>query len=349
MGSKRRIKVNSIGLSKEEYKGAPTTLCKGCGHNSISSQIISVAYEIGLRSHEIMKLSGIGCSSKAPTYFLGQSHGFNALHGRMPSVGTGAMMANHHMKAIGVSGDGDSASIGMGQFKHIMRRNVRMTYIIENNGVYGLTKGQFSATADQGQTIKKIGHNQLPAEDMCMEAIISGCGFVARSFSGDAKQVRELLKAALSFDGTAMIDIISPCVAFNNHESSTKSFSYGKEHNEPLHDLSWVPVREEIQLTEDQLGAGDTVMAPLHDGSFIKLHKLEEDYDPTDRLGAMHRLEFARQNKEFITGLIYFDPTRDRFATVKGLGETPLVHQDVEKMRPEEAKLDHLMSLMADW
>ena len=346
---KRRIKVNEIGLSRDDYKGAPTTLCKGCGHNSISSQIIAVAYEIGLKPHEIMKLSGIGCSSKAPTYFLGQSHGFNALHGRMPSVGTGAMMANHHMKAIGVSGDGDSASIGMGQFKHIMRRNVRMTYLIENNGVYGLTKGQFSATADQGQTIKKIGTNHLPAEDMCMEAIISGCGFVARSFSGDAKQVRELLKAALSYDGTAMLDIISPCVAFNNHDSSTKSFTYGKEHNEPLHDLSWVPVREEIQLEEGQLEAGNTVMAPLHDGSFIKLHKLEEDYDPTDKLGALHRLEFARQNQEFITGLIYFDPTRDRFADVKGLGETALCHQGVDKMRPPQAKLEGLMSRMANW
>lgn len=349
MGSRRRIKVNEIGLSKDDYTGAPTTLCNGCGHNSISSQIITVAFELGIKPNELIKLSGIGCSSKAPTYFLGRSHGFNALHGRMPSVGTGAMMANHHMKAIGVSGDGDSASIGMGQFKHCMRRNVRMTYIIENNGVYGLTKGQFSATADEGQVIKKIGRNMLPAEDMCMEAIISGCGFVARSFSGDAKQVRELLKAALSFDGTALLDIISPCVAFNNHETSTKSFSYGKENNEPLHDLSWVPVREEIQLSEDQLEAGKTILAPLHDGSFVKLHKLDEDYDPTDKLGALHRLEFARQNQEFITGLIYFDPNRPRLADIEGLGDTPLVHQGDDKMRPTKAKLDSIMTRMADW
>ena len=347
MGS-RRIKVNSIGLSREDYKGAPTTLCKGCGHNSISSQIIAVAYEIGLKPSDIMKISGIGCSSKAPTYFLGQSHGFNALHGRMPSVATGAMMANHHMKAIGVSGDGDSASIGMGQFKHMMRRNVRMTYIIENNGVYGLTKGQFSATADFGQEIKKIGKNELPAEDMCMEAIISGCGFVARSFSGDAKQVRELLKMALAFDGTAMLDIISPCVTFNNDPSSTKSFKFGKDNKEPLHDLSWVPVREEIQL-EVELQPGETVLAPLHDGSHIKLHKLEQDYDPTDKLGAMHRLEFARQQQEFITGLVYYDPTRKRFADLEGLAETPLTHQGEDKMRPTADKLSALMGRMTDW
>ena len=344
----RRVRVNDIGLSRDDYKAAPTTLCKGCGHNSISNQIIAVAYELNVKPYEIIKLSGIGCSSKSPTYFFGQSHGFNSLHGRMPSVGTGAMMANHHMKAIGISGDGDSASIGMGQFKHIMRRNVRMTYIIENNGVYGLTKGQFSATADQGQEIKKIGRNDLPAEDMCMEAIISGCGFVARSFSGDAKQVRELIKAALSFDGTALIDIISPCVAFNNHPSSTKSYEYGKDNQEPLHDVSWVPVREEIHL-DVELEPGESVLAPLHDGSHIKLHKLEEDYDPTDKLGAMHRLEFARQNQEFITGLVYYDPTRMRFADTEGLGDTPLVKQGNGKMRPSEEKLNSLMSRMVEW
>lgn len=342
-----RVRVNDIGLAKEDYKAAPTTLCKGCGHNSISSQIITVCYELNVKPNEIMKLSGIGCSSKSPTYFLGQSHGFNALHGRMPSVGTGAMMMNHHMKAIGVSGDGDSASIGMGQFKHIMRRNVRMTYIIENNGVYGLTKGQFSATADQGQSIKKIGTNDFPAEDMCMEAIISGCGFVARSFSGDAKQVRELLKAALSFDGTAMLDIISPCVAFNNHETSTKSFDYGLKNQEPLHDISWVPVRDEIVI-EDH-APGDVIDAPLHDGSFIRLHKLEEDYDPTDKLGALHRLEFARQNQEFITGLIYFDNSRPRFAKTEGLGEVPLVKQGVDKLVPSAEKLDSIMQQLMDW
>ena len=237
---KRRQRVNLIGLEKKDYNGRPTTLCQGCGHNSIASQIISVAYELNIRPNEMVKLSGIGCSSKSPAYFLGQSHGFNSLHGRMPSVGTGALIANHQLHAIGVSGDGDTASIGMGQFKHLMRRNVRMVYIVENNGVYGLTKGQFSATADEGQELKYAGLNELPPIDICMEAILAGCGFVARSFSGDAKQVRELLKAALSHRGTAVLDIISPCVAFNNHDSSTKSYTYGRENEEQLHDIGWV-------------------------------------------------------------------------------------------------------------
>ena len=241
MGTRRRIRVNEIGLEKADYNGRPTTLCQGCGHNSISSQIIQVAYELSVKPQEIIKLSGIGCSSKSPAYFLGMSHGFNALHGRMPSIGTGALNGQPPSEcAIGVSGDGDSASIGMGQFKHLMRRNVRMVYIVENNGVYGLTKGQFSATADEGQKLKYAGENELPPIDICMEAILAGCGFVARSFSGDAKQVRELLKAALSHRGTAVLDIISPCVAFNNHESSTKSYDYGKSHELPLHDIGWV-------------------------------------------------------------------------------------------------------------
>lgn len=343
MGS-RRIKVNEIGLSKADYKAAETTLCKGCGHNSISSQIMTVAYELNLQPWDVIKLSGIGCSSKSPTYFLGRSHGFNALHGRMPSVGTGALMQNHLVKAIGVSGDGDSASIGMGQFKHVVRRNVPMVYIIENNGVYGLTKGQFSATADEGQMIKKIGLNELPAADMCMEAIISGAGFVARSFSGDAKQVRELLKAALSYDGTAVLDIISPCVAFNNHESSTKSFDFGKNNNEPLHDVSWVPVRDEIEIDEQE--PGQVTEVNLHDGSFIRLHRLEKDYDPTDKMGAMHRLQWAQQNQEFITGLVYYNPDRPSFATINNLGDTAIAYMDSERFVPEQSKLDGLMDRM---
>lgn len=348
MGAKRRsrrIKLNSIGLSREDYKAAPTTLCKGCGHNSISSQIIAIAFELGIKPDEMIKLSGIGCSSKSPTYFLGQSHGFNALHGRMPSVGTGAIMTNHHLKAIGVSGDGDTASIGMGQFKHVMRRNVRMVYIVENNGVYGLTKGQFSATATEGRASKYAGGtNHLPEQDLCMEAILSGCGFVARSFSGDAKQVRELLKAALSYDGTAMLDIISPCVAFNNEETSPKSYPYGNEHQEPLHDINWVPIRDEIQIESPE--AGETTTVELHDGSYIQLHKLEEDYDPTDKLGALHRLQFARLNNEFITGLVYYDKDRPRFANVKNLGDTPVAHMGVDKLRPSADKLSALMNSM---
>ncbi len=342
MGTRREERINLIGLSKADYNGNPTTLCQGCGHNSISSQIIQVAYELSIRPQEIIKLSGIGCSSKSPAYFLGQSFGFNALHGRMPSIGTGALMANRHLRAIGVSGDGDTGSIGMGQFKHMMRRNVRLVYIVENNGVYGLTKGQFSATADEGQVLKYAGENEFPPVDICMEAMIAGAGFVARSFSGDAKQVRELLKAALSFNGTAVLDIISPCVAFNNHDTSTKSYGYGKEHENPLHDFGWVPPSEEIVI--DDYEPGEMQVVEMPDGSFIQLRKLEEDYDPTDKLGAMHRLQWAQQNQEFITGLVYYNPNRPNLAEVSDLVETPLAHLPEAALRPPQEKLAEIMA-----
>lgn len=332
MGSRRGPSENLIGLTKADYNGNPTTLCQGCGHNSIASQIIQVAFELSILPHDVIKLSGIGCSSKSPAYFLGRSFGFNALHGRMPSVGTGALIANHRLRGIGVSGDGDTASIGLGQFKHLMRRNVRMVYIVENNGVYGLTKGQFSATADEGQELKYAGVNELPPIDICMEAIIAGCGFVARSFSGDAKQVRELLKAALSHRGTALLDIISPCVAFNNHDSSTKSYGYGKEHEEQLHDIGWVPPAEEINI--DDYEPGEMQVVELHDGSHIQLRKLERDYDPTDKMGALHRLQWAEQKREFITGLVYYDPERPSLAEVSHMTETPLAQLPDEKIRP---------------
>ena len=342
MGSRRSERVNLIGLSKTDYNGNPSTLCQGCGHNSISSQIVSVAYDLSIQPHEIIKLSGIGCSSKSPAYFLGRSHGFNSLHGRMPSIATGSLMANHTLRAIGVSGDGDTASIGMGQFKHLMRRNVRMVYIVENNGVYGLTKGQFSATADEGQELKYAGHNDLPPIDICMEAILAGCGFVARSFSGDAQQVRELLKAALSHRGTAVLDIISPCVAFNNHDSSTKSYGYGKDHEEQLHDIGWVPPAEEIEIA--QYEPGEMQVVEMHDGSHIQLRKLEEDYDPTDKMGALHRLMWAQEKQEFITGLIYYDGDRESLAEASDLTETPLAHLPVEKIRPSAESLEEIMA-----
>src|SRR5690606_17663357 len=294
-----RQRVNAIGLEFTDYKGSPTTLCQGCGHNSIANQIIQVAYEMNIRPDEIIKLSGIGCSSKSPASFLGMSHGFNALHGRMPSIGTGALMANHHLRAIGVSGDGDTGSIGMGQFKHLCRRNVRMVYIVENNGVYGLTKGQFSATAEEGLKLKYAGVNEFRPIDVCQEAIVAGCGFVARSFSGDPTQVRELLKAALSHRGTAVLDIISPCVAFNNNDDSPKSYTWGKEHQEPLHGLDYVPVYDEIMI--DDYAPGEAQKVQLHDGSHIMLRKLEADYDPTNRRQAMARLEESLHEQEFIT------------------------------------------------
>src|SRR3954447_12916933 len=276
--------VNRIGLTQHEYRGGESTLCQGCGHNSITAQIIAAAYDLSLQPSQIIKVSGIGCSSKTPAYFLNRSHGFNTLHGRMPSVATGATLANRTLVAIGVSGDGDTGSIGLGQFKHMVRRNVPIVYVIENNGVYGLTKGQFSATADVGQKLKYAGVNELPPIDLCLEAIASGCGFVARSFSGDAKQVRELLKAAISFNGTAVIDIISPCVTFNNHEESTKSYPYGKANEEPLHDITFVPKYEEITVDYDP---GEEVTVKMHDGNSIHLKKLNREYDPTDKSAAM--------------------------------------------------------------
>ena len=343
MGTRTRTpKINLIGLSKKDYSGRPSTLCKGCGHNSISSQIIQVAYDLNIRPHEIMKLSGIGCSSKSPAYFLGLSHGFNSLHGRMPSIGTGALMANHHLKAIGVSGDGDTASIGMGQFKHVLRRNVRMVYIIENNGVYGLTKGQFSATADEGDELKYAGKNELPPIDICMEAIMAGAGFVARSFSGDAKQVRELLKAALSHRGTAVLDIISPCVAFNNVDTSSKSYGFGREHEAPLHDFGWVPPALEIEIEEHEPGTLRDII--MHDGSHIQLRKLQEDYDPTNRMEALRLLEETEHSEEFVTGLIYFNPVRESLAEAANLPDTPLALLPDEVIRPSKESLADVMA-----
>ena len=337
-----KIRVNDIGLEKNDYKGLPSTLCQGCGHNSITNQIIQIAYELNIEQHTVVRLSGIGCSSKSPAYFLGRSFGFNSLHGRMPSVATGALVANHHLKAIGVSGDGDTGSIGMGQFKHTVRRNVPLVYIVENNGVYGLTKGQFSATADEGQTLKYAGKNPFPPVDICMEALVSGAGFVARSFSGDAKQVRELLKAALSHKGTAVLDIISPCVAFNNHDTSTKSYGYGKEHEAPLHDFGWVPPADEIVI--DDYDPGELQLVKMPDGSVIQLRKLETDYDPTNKLGAIHQLQWAQENQEFITGLIYYNDSRPTLTEVNNTVDTPLAALTDEQIRPSRETLSELMA-----
>lgn len=322
--------ANLVGLTKTDYRGLPSTLCNGCGHDSIASQIIAVAYELSLEPYRIAKFSGIGCSSKSPAYFLGRSHSINGLHGRMPSLATGALTANRMLVGIGVSGDGDTGSIGFGQFKHMLRRNIDMVYIIENNGVYGLTKGQFSATADIGQELKYAGRNELPPVDLCLEAIASNCGFVARSFAGDPKQVQALLKAALSYRGTAVLDIISPCVTFNNSELSTKSYSWGKEHEEALHDITFVPPAEEITVEYDEGTATDVTM---HDGSTIRLMKLEKDYDPTDRMAAIRLLEEARANQQFITGLIYIDEQRPTLPERERLSDTPLVHLPLEKLR----------------
>jgi 2-oxoglutarate/2-oxoacid ferredoxin oxidoreductase subunit beta len=333
--------TNLIGLTRNDYKGRPSTLCKGCGHDSISARIISVAYDLSVKPTQLIKLSGIGCSSKTPAYFLNQSHGFNGLHGRMPSMATGALLANHTLKAIGISGDGDTGSIGIGQYIHMVRRNVPVVYIVENNGVYGLTKGQFSATADEGQQLKYAGLNELPPIDVCMEALIADCGFVARSFAGDPRQVETLLKAALSHRGTAVLDIISPCVSFNDHEDSTKSYAWGKTHEEVVSDFSYIPTREEITVDYEEGQSADVTM---HDGAVIRLKKLDDSHDPRDRMAAMRLLDEAKSKQEFITGLIYINEERPSLGELERLPETPLARMSAEKLRPSRSALDALMA-----
>ena len=339
-------RTNHLGLARNEYKGRATTLCPGCGHDSISNQIISMAYELGLEQYKMIKMSGIGCSSKTPAYFLGGSHGFNALHGRMPSVATGALLANTDLNCIAISGDGDTGSIGMGQFKHVIRRNVPFVYIIENNGVYGLTKGQFSATADEGQFLKYYGTNHMPAIDLCLEAVIAGATFVARSFSGDAKQVQALLQASVRHPGTSVLDIISPCVTFNNAATSTKSYPYGKDHEIPLHEIQilapdYVDAKEEILI--DDYEAGDIIDVEMHDGSFIRLKKLDNDHDPRNRRRAMDVLERSMREQIFSTGLIYYEEPRPTLADTEELVATPLAQLDEAQMRPSKAALDGVM------
>src|SRR3982750_2062979 len=280
-------KKNRLGFEMGRYRGGKTTLCAGCGHNAISERIIEAFFEMGVEPRQVVKLSGIGCSSKSPAYFLGASHGFNSVHGRMPSVGTGAMLANRKLIAIGVSGDGDTGAIGIGQFVHLMRRNVPLIYIIEDNGCYGLTKGQFSPTADVGSVLKNGIVNDLPPIDTCMMGIQLGASFVARSFSGDKKQLLSILKASLSHRGICLIDVISPCVTFNDHEGSTKSYAYAKEHDEVLGDVSFVPFFEDITIEYDP---GTTTQVTMHDGSKLYLKKVAADYDPTDKLTAISLL-----------------------------------------------------------
>src|SRR5271166_2643866 len=279
-------KTNRIGLTVIDYKGGKTTLCAGCGHNAISERIIDAMYEMGVQPERVAKFSGIGCSSKSPAYFMNRSHSFNSVHGRMPAVATGAMLANKNLIALGVTGDGDTVSIGAGQFMHLMRRNLPIIYILEDNGVYGLTKGQFSATADLGSKLKSGVLNDLPPVDTCSLAIQLGATFVGRSFSGDKRQLSAMLKAAIAHKGTVMLDVVSPCVTFNDHEGSTKSYKYVKEHEETLQDVSFVPHFEDIDVQYDP---GSTVEVTMHDGSHLRLRKLEEDYDPTDKIRAITR------------------------------------------------------------
>ena len=339
--SKQGKKVNRIGLEAKQYRGTKTTLCAGCGHNAISERIIGACYEMGIEPARVIKLSGIGCSSKSPAYFLGSAHGFNSVHGRMPSVGTGAMLANRNLIAIGVSGDGDTGAIGIGQFVHLMRRNLPIIYIIEDNGCYGLTKGQFSPTADLGSKLKTGVANDLPPIDTCALAIELGATFVARSFSGDKKQLSAILKAALSHRGTAMIDVLSPCVTFNDHEGSTKSYSYAKTHEDPLDEISFVPFFEEISVDYEP---GTTQQVTMHDGSTVYLKKLEKTHDPLDRPQALRVLHQTRERGEFATGLIFVETGRDDFLGLLNLADEPLAQLSQSRVRPDKKALAEIMN-----
>ena len=296
---------NDLGLTHRDYEASMSTMCAGCGHDSITAAIIEACFELDLPAHRIAKLSGIGCSSKAPTYFLGRSHGFNSVHGRMPSVTTGANVANRDLVYIGVSGDGDTASIGLGQFAHAMRRQLNMTYIVMNNGCYGLTKGQFSATADTNSPSRKGEANPFDAIDLCQMAIQLGAGFVGRSFSGDKKQLIPLLKAAISYNGFAFLDVISPCVTFNNHAASTKSFDYVRAHNQVMGPLDFVAEQSEIKA---DYAEGSTTAVTLHDGSKLLLHKIDGSHDPRDPDEAISVIRSKAKKGEVATGLLYLDP-----------------------------------------
>jgi 2-oxoglutarate/2-oxoacid ferredoxin oxidoreductase subunit beta len=334
------LALNRIGLAREAYKGGPSTLCAGCGHNSITNHIIKALYDLGVEPHRLAKLSGIGCSSKTPAYFVDQAHGFNGLHGRMPALATGAGLANRELVLLGVSGDGDSASIGLGQFMHLMRRNVDCTYIIEDNGTYGLTKGQFSATADIDSVHKKGAVNHYQPIDPCAVALSVGSTFVARSFSGDGKQLVPLLKAAVAHRGTAVLDIISPCVTFNDHDGSTRSYSWVKDNDAGIHDLSFIPYFEEIRVEYEP---GEVKEVDLYDGSTLVLHKLSEDHDPTDRLAAMRILEESRTQGRLLTGLLFVDEHAEDFATRERLAEVPLRDLGEDDLRPTREQFDTLM------
>jgi len=336
----RAVKLNVLNEPKDSYTGGPSSLCPGCGHDQISNVIVTAAWENGVEPHRIAKMSGIGCSSKTPAYYLGQSHGFNTVHGRMPSVTTGAYAINKDLLYLGVSGDGDSASIGIGQLIHAIRRNMDMVYIVENNGVYGLTKGQYSATADVGSKKKKGAANETQPIDLCAMAINLGCTFVARSFSGSKKQLASILKAAMSHKGFALVDVISPCVTFNNNDESMRSYGYVKDNEVTLHMADYIPhfnPMEEIEVPD-----GHFRDITLHDGSTIRLETISEDHDPSDAMAALTALHSAETDKKHVTGLLYFDATKPSLAEDLGLVDKPLLDLPNEALRPDRASLDAL-------
>jgi len=327
---------NAIGFTRRDYEGKISTLCAGCGHDSISAAIIQACWELNLEPHRLAKLSGIGCSSKTPDYFLGQSHGFNTVHGRMPSVLTGANLANRELIYLGVSGDGDSASIGIGQFVHAIRRGVNMTYIVENNGVYGLTKGQFSATADQGSTSKRGVVNADSPIDLIGLALQLGATYVGRSFSGDKAQLVPLIKGAIAHRGASFLDVISPCVAFNNHAGSTKSYEYVRAHNDAVNRLDVIPPRQEIAV---DYAAGETVEVEQHDGSRLRLHKIDAGYDPRDRIAAMNYVQQHQARGEVVTGLLYVEAEAEDLHAHLNTVTTPFNRLEAAELSPGAAAL----------
>jgi 2-oxoglutarate ferredoxin oxidoreductase subunit beta len=333
------LQTNAVGYTRRDYEGKISTLCAGCGHDSISAAIIQACWELDIQPHRVAKLSGIGCSSKTPDYFLGASHGFNTVHGRMPSVLTGANLANRDLLYLGVSGDGDSASIGLGQFAHIMRRGVNMTYIVENNGVYGLTKGQFSATADRGSKSKKGVVNHDSPVDLVGLALQLGATYVARGFSGDKEQLVPLIKGAITHRGAAFIDVVSPCVTFNNHAGSTKSYDFVREHNEAVSRIDFISPGQEIVAS---IAPGETIDLPQPDGSLLRLRKLHADHDPTDRVAAMNHVQALQARGEIVTGLLYTDPDAEDLHEGLGTTDTPLNALPQDKVCPGAAALERI-------
>jgi 2-oxoglutarate ferredoxin oxidoreductase subunit beta len=335
------LKPNKLGLTQRDYEGTQSTLCAGCGHDSITAAIVQAFFELNIEPHRVAKLSGIGCSSKTPTYFLSEAHGFNSLHGRMPSIATGANAANGNLAYIGVSGDGDSLSIGLGQFCHAMRRNVNMLYMLENNGVYGLTKGQFSASADVGTKAKRGEENQIPPIDPASMALTLGASFVARSFSGDKKQLVPLIKAGLTHRGFALVDIISPCVTFNDHEGSTKSYAHTRGHGHEVVETDFVPLLHEIQVQQDH---GASMAVTMHDGSVVRFRSVDEHYDPTDRDAAYAHLKKLQAQGEVATGLLFIEPTSRDLHALEDTVDEPLVEVPFEKLCPGSGVLAELQS-----
>jgi 2-oxoglutarate ferredoxin oxidoreductase subunit beta len=333
-------KTNRIGLEVLSYRGGKTTLCAGCGHNAITERLVEVFWEMGVRPWQVAKVSGIGCSSKTPAYFLGLSHGFNGVHGRAPAIATGAMLGNRQLIGVVVTGDGDTVSIGLGQFMHMLRRNVPLMYIIENNGVYGLTKGQFSATADVGSKLKTGVINDMPPVDVCLAGVEMGATFVARSFSGDKRQLQMMLKAALSHRGLSIIDVVSPCTTFNDHEGSTKSYGYMKDHEEALHDIDFVPAYDDIAVDYEE---GTTREVTMHDGSRLLLKKLARDYDPTDRMAAIDLLHRPQTPGEVLTGILYIENKSPTLIDRLQLVDEPLATLPEAKTRPSKEALEMVM------